>query len=68
MRMNMYFFSLPDYNKRRLVFCYGFRDSSEPTDDYDFLLKLFKDSKSVNEQHDILSSLGCTKNTDLLLQ
>ncbi|KAJ8921494.1 hypothetical protein NQ315_003112 [Exocentrus adspersus] len=58
--------TLPDYNKRGLVFCHGFRNSLNLSDDYDFLFNLFKTTPSVVEKNEIIASLGCTEDPDIL--
>ncbi|KAJ8960570.1 hypothetical protein NQ318_013859 [Aromia moschata] len=58
--------SLPDYNLRKVVFCYGLRNSDDPKRDFDFLFGKFRNSTSSYEQNTILKSLGCTTDDSLL--
>nr|XP_023018017.1 aminopeptidase N-like [Leptinotarsa decemlineata]XP_023018018.1 aminopeptidase N-like [Leptinotarsa decemlineata]XP_023018019.1 aminopeptidase N-like [Leptinotarsa decemlineata]XP_023018020.1 aminopeptidase N-like [Leptinotarsa decemlineata] len=58
----------PPTNKRETVFCYGLKASENIREDYNYLFSVFKNSTSSNEQNVILSSLGCIKNKDILME
>ncbi|XP_060525053.1 aminopeptidase N-like [Cylas formicarius] len=58
--------SIVDNNLRNIIFCYGLKNSANANDDFDFLYNVYLESNSPNEKIDILNSLACVKDKDVL--
>ncbi|XP_060526993.1 uncharacterized protein LOC132702418 [Cylas formicarius] len=56
----------PDKNLRRIVYCHGLRNSDAPSDDWEFLWKVYLAAEMASEKTLILAALGCSSDSDVL--
>ncbi|XP_074038935.1 uncharacterized protein [Leptinotarsa decemlineata] len=55
-----------DKNRKSIVYCYGLRYSEDVESDWTFMWDKYQNTSLSTEQVTILSTLGCTNNTNLL--